>query len=225
MTHIILFDIDGTLILTGGAGRAALDAALEDAFAMSVQHDVPVNGRTDRGIARDLFRLHGIDDTAANWDRFRAAYLRRLADNMPRRAGRVLAGVIELLSLLAARSDVAIGLLTGNVREGARIKLEHFRLHGRFAFGGFGDVHCDRNDVAREALAAAECHVGEPRLDRTWVVGDTPFDVRCARAIGARAAAVATGGLSAEALAAESPDLLLSDLSDAALVYRRLLGE
>lgn len=223
--HVILFDIDGTLIHTGGAGRAALDVALEEAFAMKVRHEVPVSGRTDRGIARDLFLLHGIEDSQENWDRFRATYLRNLAAIMPRRQGRILAGVTDLLGRLAACPQARLGLLTGNVREGAKIKLSHFQLHGRFAFGGYGDHHADRNDVAREALGAAERHLGGPAAQcKLWVIGDTLFDIRCARAIGARAAAVATGTETAEALAAEGPDLLLRDMSDADRICEQLLG-
>jgi phosphoglycolate phosphatase-like HAD superfamily hydrolase len=118
---------------------------------------------------------------------------------------------------LKGRDDVVLGLLTGNVRAGARVKLSHFRLYDYFPFGGFGDDHFDRDDVAREALAEVQRRFdGAIRPERIWVIGDTPLDVRCARAIGARAVAVATGWHTAEELDQHRPDLLLADLADPA---------
>ena len=223
--HVILFDIDGTLLHTGGAGRAALDLALVEAFSRPVEYEVSISGRTDRGIVGELFETHGIESSDENWHRFREAYLRNLAQIVPKKQGRVLDGVHDLLACLAERKDVSIGLLTGNVREGARIKLEHFRLYDRFPYGGFGDHHPDRSDVAREALAAAESHLGRSaNLEKLWVIGDTLFDIRCARAIGAQIAAVATGTESLEMLAGENPDLLLSDLTDTAKISRKILN-
>jgi phosphoglycolate phosphatase-like HAD superfamily hydrolase len=120
--------------------------------------------------------------------------------------------------------NVAVGLLTGNVRDGARTKLGHFGLYEHFQFGGFGDHHFDRDDVARDALAAVHACVGSHcTADRIWVIGDTPLDVRCARAIGARVAAVATGLHSCEQLAASEPDLLFDDLSDPTPLLRLIL--
>src|SRR5262249_6688287 len=116
---------------------------------------------------------------------------------------------------LAVREQVAVGLLTGNVRAGAWLKLGHYGLDHHFAFGGFGDHHWERDDVAREALAAAHAHLpGRVVPERVWVIGDAPLYVQCARAIGVRAAAVATGWHSRAELAAARPDLLLTDLSD-----------
>lgn len=125
--RVFLFDIDGTLVTTGGAGKAALDGAFSAEFAIATPHDVAVSGRTDRGIASNLFELHGIPDTEENWQRFRSAYLARLPLELPQRTGSVLPGVASLLELLRARTDSAVGLLTGNVSEGARIKLEQDR--------------------------------------------------------------------------------------------------
>jgi phosphoglycolate phosphatase-like HAD superfamily hydrolase len=119
---------------------------------------------------------------------------------------------------------VAVGLLTGNIRAGARVKLGHFGLFDYFAFGGFGDIHHDRDEVAREALAETHRHLGRTVPgERIWVVGDTPLDIRCARAIGARAVAVVTGWHPREELAACSPDLLLNDLSEAKALLACLL--
>ena len=133
----------------------------------------------------------------------------------------MLAGVVRLLDNLAERDHVRLGLLTGNLRTAARIKLEHYGLHGRFAFGGFGDHHENRNDVAREAVEAAECDRSDSRF---WVIGDTPLDVSCARAIGASVVAVATGLHLREELATHKPDLLLDDLSDGERILETLLG-
>ena len=186
---------------------------------------MPLSGRTDRGIATSLFGLHGIDDSDVNWQRFRGAYVARLPEHLPRLPGTVLPGVFELLALLQTQADTAVGLLTGNVSEGARIKLEHYGIQRYFAFGGFGDVHGHRDDVARAALAAARGHVPQAfSTDRVWVIGATPLDVRCARAIGARAVAVATGVFTAAELAPDEPDLLVNDLSNTASLAERLLS-
>lgn len=213
--HICLFDIDGTLLASGGAGRAAMELALATEFGIAEVRRVEYSGRTDRAIGRDLFHTHGLEDTPDRWQRLVAAYLRNLPHCLNQYQGRVLPGIATLLEQLRMRDDVAIGLLTGNIRDGARLKLGHYRLYEYFAFGGFGDHHWDRDDVAREALAEAHGrHRDRLHLDRVWVIGDTPLDVRCARAIGARVAAVATGWHSLEELAAAKPDLLLPDLAD-----------
>jgi phosphoglycolate phosphatase-like HAD superfamily hydrolase len=214
--HVCLFDIDGTLISSGGAGKAALEAALADEFGIPRMTDrLVLSGRTDRAICRDLFRFHALDETPENLRRLTAAYLRHLPNCLNSKSGQVLPGVAALLERLCGRGDVLVGLLTGNTRAGARVKLGHFGLYEFFALGGFGDDHFDRDDVAREALEAVRRHGnGFGRIDRVWVIGDTPLDVRCARAIGARAAAVATGWHPAGELAACEPDLLFTDLSN-----------
>jgi phosphoglycolate phosphatase-like HAD superfamily hydrolase len=216
--HVCLFDIDGTLIASGGAGKAALEAGLKEELGIDRTIDnLPLSGRTDTAILGDLMRLSGLDDTPEMRGRIVAAYLRHLPRCLAAGAGRVLPGIAELLRQLGRRRDVAVGLLTGNIRAGARLKLGHFGLYDHFAFGGYGDRHLDRDDVAREALAEARRHLnGAVVPQRVWVVGDTPLDVRCARAIGARAVAVVTGWHTREELAEHRPDLLLSDLSDPA---------
>lgn len=212
---IILFDIDGTLLASGGAGKLALETAFTEDFGVELRIHVPYSGRTDRAIVRELFEVHGVAHTPANLEKILAGYLRRLPACLERLKGRVLPGINGLLARLSQHERVAVGLLTGNVRAGAKVKLGHFGLFEHFAFGGFGDHHYDRDDVAREALAAVRDHV-HPHVtpDRIWVIGDTPLDVRCARAIGARALAVATGNHTLEELAAAAPDLLLKDLAD-----------
>lgn len=222
--HICLFDIDGTLLRSGGAGKAAMEAALASAFgATTGSGNVPFSGRTDRAIGRDLFQRHGIDETPANWQRFLSAYLGHLPACLASHQGRVLPGIAALLEQLQEHDHVLMGLLTGNVREGARLKLRHFGLFHYFTLGGFGDEHFHRDDVARDAWRAINqrCN-GQVDPANVWVIGDTPLDVHCARAIGARAVAVATGWHSLPELAGAQPDLLLADLSDPGPLLARL---
>lgn len=223
--HIVLFDIDGTLIHTGGAGGAALLNAVRSSFSIAEPGKVPFAGRTDRWIVGSLLQLHGIEDSDDHWDRVRSAYLEHLVHELPRHDGCVLPGVTPLLESLADREDVAVGLLTGNVREGARLKLAHYALDHFFPFGGFGDHARDRDAVAGEALSAARSHVQRTvPAECVWVVGDTPLDVSCARAIGAGAVAVATGWHDRAELVAAAPDLLLDSLAEAAPLLAKLNG-
>ena len=214
--RVILFDIDGTLVRTGGAGKAAMEDALREAFAVcEILDTVPYSGRTDRAIARDLLRVHGIPDTATNERTLREAYLARLPETLGRYPGLVCPGVADLVTELAACPNTVLGLLTGNVRAGAATKLGHYGLWQHFRCGGFGDDHYDRDDVARAAVASARAAAGrdlDPR--NVWVVGDTPLDVSCARAVGANAVAVATGWHPLEELVACEPDHVFADLSD-----------
>ncbi len=221
--RVLLFDIDGTLIRTGGAGGAALMEAFTHEFRVDQPSDVPFAGRTDRGIAKNLFTLHGVDDTWSNWQRLHEKYLEFLTVHLPRHEGCVLPGIAPLLDAIDERSELIAGLLTGNTGEGARMKLEYYDLYHHFAFGGYGDQHPNRDDVAREALAASRSHLVD-RLDATdvWVIGDTPLDIACARSIGANVAAVATGWHSVEKLAESKPDLLLADLQDASAFIQHL---
>lgn len=218
-----LFDIDGTLLASGGAGKAALESAFTEVFGVPLRVHVSYSGRTDRSIARELLLAHGIEDSLENWYKLQTAYLARLPDSLNQHDGRVLPGILALLHVLKGRGDIALGLLTGNVRAGARVKLGHYGLFDHFAFGGFGDLHFDRDDVAREAYAAAHTHVGSHVTpDRVWVIGDTPLDVQCARAIGARVVAVATGIHHYDQLKETSPDLLLGDFSDSSSFLKLL---
>ena len=215
--HIILFDIDGTLLHSGGAGQAGIERALELAFGVTAPTDgIPTAGRTDRAIGQDLLRFHGLDESDATHSQLSEAYLRVLPSEISGRQGGVYPGVRELLARLSVRDDVRMGLLTGNYREAAWLKLRHYELAEHFAFGGFGDEHADRDDVARQALAAAaEQNAPQPiDPDKLWVIGDTPADVRCGRAIGARVIAVATGMYSFDELAASQPDHLFADFTE-----------
>jgi phosphoglycolate phosphatase-like HAD superfamily hydrolase len=214
---VLLFDIDGTLLSTSGAGRLAMDAALRSEFGVEVPIvQGSISGRTDRRIATDQFRLHGIDNTPENWRRFIDGYLRHLPESLRTNAGRVLPGIEPLLGRLVRRDNATVGLLTGNLERGARVKLGHYGIDRHFAFGAYGDAHHDRDAVAAEAWQLVQARCGE-RVgpDDVWVIGDTPWDVRCARAIGARAVAVATGTYTLAQLAEEQPDVAVADFESA----------
>ncbi|TWT31627.1 HAD family hydrolase [Blastopirellula retiformator] len=215
---ICLFDIDGTLVNTAGAGKDAMIDSFQSTAGIDVQTTgVRVSGKTDRGIATELFGDAGKQLTEDVWEKFLSSYMAGLARNLPLRQGRVLPGIVELLDQLAEREDIALGLLTGNVAQGAYLKLTHYDLMHHFAFGGYGDLHPDRNDVAQAAKDACESHLGQAVAgDQIWVIGDTANDVRCARHIGAKALAVATGVFDRDVLAQSEPDLLMDDLADAA---------
>lgn len=223
--HICFLDIDGTLLLTGGAGQRAFAETLDDDFGIAaIDANVGFAGRSDKAIAMDLFSSHSIEPSEENWQRFTAGYLSRLDRALVNSKGLVLPGVIALLETLLARGDVALGLLTGNMREGARRKLSHYGLWHWFAFGGFGDEHMDRCDIAAAALAAADQHLngttapalanGKPFDRQVVVIGDTHHDIRCGRAINARCVAVPTGMTSAKHLHEAKPDLFVETLED-----------
>jgi phosphoglycolate phosphatase-like HAD superfamily hydrolase len=222
---VVLFDIDGTLLLTGGAGQRGMEQALASEFGITrPTENIPAAGRTDWAITTDLFRFHGIEPSEANWSKFTAAYFEALPKVLGEREGTVLPGIVELLEILQARDDVRLGLLTGNFEQGAWLKLKHYAIDHYFRFGAFGDIHHSRDDVAHLAFAESHRHVGAPvSADRVWVIGDTPADVTCARAIGAKVAAVATGMFSLEELASTQPDCLFQDFSDPQPLLDRLI--
>ena len=226
--HIILFDIDGTLLHSGGAGQAGIERALELAFGVTAPTDgIPTAGRTDRAIGQDLIRFHGLEESDSAYAQLQEAYLRVLPSELASRTGGVYPGVRELLARLGVRNDVRMGLLTGNYREAAWLKLRHYDLAEHFAFGGYGDEHANRDDVARQALAkAAEQHAPHTiDFRKLWVIGDTPADVRCGRAIGARVIAVATGVCSVDELAKSEPVHLFGDFADVESVLALWSGE
>jgi phosphoglycolate phosphatase len=221
--RVLLFDIDGTMLSSGGAGQAAMEAALEEVFQVTAPTDgIPVAGRTDFGITTDMFKFHGIEKDEHNWSRFVTSYLQQLPRELAAREGLILPGVVDLLEQLANHDGLTLGLLTGNLQRGAEIKLQHFGLAHHFPFGGFGDVHHHRDDVARAAHAEACRHLNRSQLDDVWVLGDTPADVQCGRAIGARVVAVSTGHYSFDELKQTNPDHLFEDFSEVGEVLRIL---
>jgi phosphoglycolate phosphatase len=218
--HFCLFDIDGTLLNSGGAGQAAMEAALDKMFgANDAVHGISTAGRTDRAIVTDLFEFFQIAYSDEVWERFVETYLAELPAQLAGRGGLVLPGVAEILKSLHAREDVLLGLLTGNFAQGAKAKLAHFELDHYFLFGGYGDEHHHRDDVAREAVHILQEHHPDPfEPDEVWVIGDTPADVQCGRAIGAKVIAVGTGLYSLADLEAAQPDYLFPDFSEPSAV-------
>jgi len=208
---LFLYDIDGTVLSSAGAGRRALDLAFEALYGVAGAFDrVSFGGATDPGITERAHRLAGLPFGPRSAEVLREAYLARLPE--------VLESMREVMVLhpgvreaLTATAGVGVnGLLTGNWRGGARLKLGCFDLWEAFEVGAFGDDSGDRDDL----VPVAERRARGLGLDfgRTVVIGDTPADVACARAGGAIAVAVLTGWSTAEALEAAEPDLLVEDL-------------
>ena len=209
MIRLILFDIDGTLIATGGAGERAFAEVCRAEFGvLNGTLRLHFAGRTDPSIVRDFFTHHEIEPSPENFRRFFDRYVFQLEYMLGQLDGRVLPAVHTWLGALAARTPPPLlGLLTGNIGLGARIKLGHFGLWDRFETGAFGDDHEDRNQLARIAHARARIRLGDDlRGDEILVIGDTPRDIECARAINAKALAVATGTYALNELRAQSPD-------------------
>jgi phosphoglycolate phosphatase len=225
---LLLFDIDGTLINTGAAGLLGFARAFRDVFGADDDLSrVDFAGATDSNIIEQLFALHGVPMLPENRERFRAAYFPALAQILPERPGCVLPGVGPLLETLAGRDDVQLALLTGNFAESARLKLLHYELWNYFPFGAFADDSPDRNKLGPVALQRAREFRGgidfDPAAD-VWIIGDTPKDIACARACGARVLAVATGKHRMEQLAAHSPDAVLPELAQTSQVLDLLLA-
>lgn len=215
--HICLFDIDGTLIDTGGAGQRSIVHMLEEEFQVSAPVEgIPTAGRTDHAIMVDLFEYFDIPNTSQNRKRFERGYLKLLAEKLKERRGRVLPGIKSILESLSLHAHIDLGLLTGNFEEGAQQKLKHYELHHFFEFGAFGDHHADRNDVAHEAVNQIQQRHSPESLDSAsiWVIGDTPSDIHCARAIGAKVIAVATGVYSMDELRECEPDYLFAHFEE-----------
>src|SRR5216117_1909705 len=215
-TRLLLFDIDCTLIHSGGAGVQALKSAFQERFGIADDlHGIEIAGMTDSGIVVSILNKHKIPVTNENISGFLDSYVHFLSLELPRRKGKLLPGVLKLLEKLKARPHLVLGLLTGNVSRGARLKLEHYGVWHFFEFGAFADDHQDRNRLGSFARARAkEKHGREFSPSKIDVIGDTPRDIACGKAIGARTIAVATGRWSREQLAEHQPDFLIDDLSN-----------
>ncbi len=214
-----LFDIDGTLLLTQGAGREAISLALREGHGVDDDlRTIPFAGRTDTLILGDILERHGLSLSASERDEFwqlTAAHMARLMDP-PR--GSLLPGVPEMLEALVAEPAWARALLTGNVTPMAHLKLDSFGILGHFAWGTFGEEGPDRDSLARLAVArAADRHGVTP--ERCVVVGDTEWDIACARAAGARCVAVATGSRTRVELEAHGADLVVETLIERDRVF------
>ena len=217
---VLFWDLDGTLLLTGRAGLYAFEEALEEVTGTNVSlEEVSTPGFTDAGVARLVLEHAGQPSDPGTVEAVLRSYERRLPASLPRRQGRVLDGIREVLEDLEGRDDVRSYLLTGNTPTGARAKLGHYDLDRFFpdGQGAFCIDHGSRVDIARRALPLAE---GAAAM---YVIGDTPADVECGKAIGARTIAVASGWHSADELAATEPWLVLERIPEPD-AFRELLG-
>lgn len=221
MKRLVLFDIDGTLLTTDGAAKRAFRRALVETYGVTGPiEEYDFSGKTDPQIARDLMRAAGLSDAAIDaksrllWSRYVEYLGPALADG--RQDVRTLPGVPPLLDALDDRPGAAVcGLLTGNIRRGAELKLDAVDLAGRFSTGAFGSDCERRDDLPPVAVERVRTLTGRRFRGREIVViGDTPHDVTCGRALGVRAVGVGTGRHTADALAEAGADAVLSDLAD-----------
>ncbi|GAB4322492.1 MAG: HAD family hydrolase [Dehalococcoidia bacterium] len=225
--RLLLFDVDLTLIRTGGAGRVAMRRAFRRVYGDAAALDgIHFDGRTDRAIFNEAIARQGAagNEVPRAYELVTAAYLDELPRGLCDTEGVVLPGVNELLRILATRPAVT-GLATGNFRRGAELKLGHYGLWDKFAGGGFGDDSEVRAEVVLAAIHAlgAVAATSVAPADAV-VIGDTPHDVDAALAVGARAVAVATGSFTVEELRAAGAHLVLPDFADAAAAADLLLA-
>jgi len=229
--RLVLFDIDGTLLWTDGAGRRAIHRALTEIFGETGPADHRFDGKTDPQIVRELMRVVGHEDEHIDarmqelFDRYVVCLREELRD--PEHRALPLPGVLDLLAALTARTDVTLGLLTGNLAEGARAKLEAVGIDpDMFLVGAFGSDHENRPELPAIAQRRARDELGiDVRGSEIVVIGDTPADVECGRDIGARAIGVATGRYSTEVLAEHGAAAVFADLTDTDAVVRAILDD
>jgi phosphoglycolate phosphatase len=225
---LILFDVDGTLLLSGRAGLRAMTRAFQQAFGIGdAFKGESFGGRTDSYLVSKALKAAGVPDTRENHDRFRDTYLPLLAEEI-RHPGQghkgLMPGAKELLEALQEYDHLHLALLTGNYREAAEIKLQHFEIWDFFEWGAFSDDHHDRNQLVPIAKSRAETYdIPAEAVERVIVIGDTPHDIECARAAAAKSIAVATGGFSVEQLKDAGADEVLRDLSDTEKVISLLI--
>ena len=224
---LALFDIDGTLVDAGGAGRAAIELALVSVYGTAGPIDeLPFDGLTDPLIAHTLLREAGVsrNDVEEKLDALWESYLSNLRDELAARRSRLgqLPGIKELLDALMD-AGATLGLVTGNIAEGAHRKLGACGLEGRFQFGAFGSDAADRNELPPIAVSRAfESTRIRFEPEHTWIIGDTPQDIACAHASGLRVLAVATGRFSVEELEQRGADWAVPSLADTASVMATL---
>lgn len=221
----LLFDIDGTLLTIAGGGQRAFARALHAEFGVQQPDaDVIFSGRTDRSLLVELLQRNSLSPTPEACGRLRRRYLGFFQSELNTTGGTLMPGARQLLQQLQNHADVVVAVMTGNFPESATRKLEHFDLRGyvQWIVGGDLDVH--RDDMARRASTMISSRYGEKAARDVIVIGDTPADVQCAHAIGARALAVATGGHSTEQLQQCDPWCVVEDFRQTDAIVQTLLG-
>ena len=214
MVKLVLFDIDGTLIHTNSAGVKAFGKAFAMEFKIPDADKMSFAGRTDTGLVREVFLKNNLEPSKKNYLKFFDCYFPWLDYMLSHCQGDILPGVWRLIYELQGLPDPPLlGLLTGNVRLGAEIKLRHYNLWEFFRTGAFADDHEDRNQIATIAMERGGRMLGEKlRGEQVLVIGDTPLDIECGKAINAKVLAVATGKSSVAELAAHHPDWAVASL-------------
>lgn len=221
----LLFDIDGTLLTLSGGGQRAFARAMQAEFGVEQPDaDVIFSGRTDRSLLVELLQRNGLSPTPDACGRLRRRYLGYFQSELNATGGKLMPGARQLLQKLQSHSDVIVAVMTGNFPESATRKLEHFDLRGfvQWIVGGDMDVH--RDDMARRASRMIADRYGQDAVQNVIVIGDTPADVNCAHAIGARAMAVATGGHSVEQLQQCDPWCVVEDFQQTNAIVEALVG-
>ncbi len=228
--RLVLFDIDGTILRSGGVGRIAMERALHDVFGTTGTSEYHYDGKTDRQIVRDQMRLEGLSDEKIDerMDELLGNYLSGLRSELAAtgREVHVFEGVRELIDELDREPTITLGLLTGNVEEGAHAKLGAAGIDvSRFKVNAFGSDHEHRPELPGVAQRRAREVVGADIAgDRIIVIGDTPADIRCGEQIGARAIGVATGRYSVEDLQSHGAYAVFETLADTAEVMRKIMN-
>jgi phosphoglycolate phosphatase len=215
MIRLILFDIDGTLVHTGRAGVKAFAQVFATAFGATEGFErLKFAGRTDVSLVREFFGYHRIPATGDNFERFFEQYAFWLDDILSGCQTEACPGIWEFIrDVKSLPNPPLLGLLTGNIQLGAEIKLRHFNLWDTFEIGGFADDHEDRDRIAAAARDRGRRVLGNNlKPHEVLVIGDTPLDIRCARAINAKVLAVATGGATLEELILHKPDWAVPNL-------------
>jgi phosphoglycolate phosphatase len=225
--RLVLFDIDGTILRSNGAGRRAMIAALREVFGGTGPEDHRYDGKTDPQIVREVMRLEGHHDAHIDerMDALIELYLARLEHELEDANTLVYPGVRELLDRLERRDDTILGLLTGNLREGAHAKLRAAGIEPkRFRVGAFGSDHEHRPELPELARRRAEQELGiELKGDHLVIIGDTPADMECGRGLGARAIGVATGSYAVDELLQCRPHAVFETLEDTDRVVRAIV--
>ena len=218
MQKLLLFDIDGTILNSGGAGKRAMVRAFEEVWGVSDGfRGIHMSGKTDPFILRQALEQAGLATDKTKTEAFKSRYFELLSIEIekPNAFKKLMPGILALIRHLHEEPTVELGLLTGNWRRGAELKLGHFGLFGFFKVGAFGDDSEDRNQLLPFALKRFAEQNGSPLpIENVYVIGDTPRDVQSAQPYGAKTVAIATGTYSLDQLRAESPDFLFPDLKN-----------